>query len=82
MIDEGTENDERVVMIPMRCKLCSILLQCIHIKRNVLLSSSLCMLARCFKVVFASINAIYFAVVAIFLTVAYIRVHIWMLQTL
>ena len=66
----GTENDERVVMIPVRCKLCSILLQCIHIKRNVLLYSSLCMLARCFRVVSASITDIYFAVFAVFLTVA------------
>ena len=36
----GTENDERVVMTPMCSKLYSIL-QCMRIKRNVLLSSSL-----------------------------------------
>ena len=44
----GIENDERVVMIPACSKLYSIL-QCMCIKRNVLLSSSLCMLARCFS---------------------------------
>ena len=66
----GTENDERIVMIPVCFKLYSILLQCMHIKRNVLLSSSLCMLARCFGVVSASITAINVAVFAVFLTVA------------
>ena len=59
-----------VVMIPVCSKLYSILLQCMHIKRNVLLSSSLCMLARCFGVVSASITAINVAVFAVFLTVA------------
>ena len=41
----GTENDEMVVMIPACSKLYSIL-QCMRIKRNVLLYFSLCMLAR------------------------------------
>ena len=66
----GTGNDERVVMTPMCSKLYSILLQCMHIKRNVLLSSSWCMLARCFEVVSASITDINVAVFAVFLTVA------------
>ena len=57
-------------MIPMSSTLYSTLLQCMRIKRNVLLSSSLRMLARCFEVVFASITAINFAVVAVFLIVA------------
>ena len=65
----GTENDEMVVMIPACSKLYSIL-QCMRIKRNVLLSFSLCMLARCFGVVSASITAINVAVFAVFLTVA------------
>ena len=61
----------RVVMIPMCSKLYSILLQCMCTKRNVLLSSSsLCMLARCFGVVSASIATIYFSVFTVFLTVA------------
>ena len=66
----GTENDERVVMIPVCSKLYSILLQCMRIKRNILLSSSLCMLALCFRVVSASITAINVAIFAVFLTVA------------
>ena len=66
----GTENDERVVMIPTCSKFYSIQLQCMCIKRNVLLSSSLCMLARCFGVVSASITAINVAVLAVFLIVA------------
>ena len=46
-------------MIPMCSKLYTILLQCMCTKRNVLLSSSsLCMLARCFRVVSASIATI------------------------
>ena len=64
-----TENDEKVVMIPVYSKLYSILLQCMRIKRNVLLSSLLCMLARCFRVVSASITAINFTVFAVLLTV-------------